>query len=274
VVKKGKLLGMTVMVALLLTGCVDNMPDMTKEQSELVAEYAAGLLLKYSPNYEYGLADDDVLAEDETIAEETETAVEESSVEESSTEKATESTKVEETEPVTEIEIHVGADKTEPDVLYIPINNTEKVELKENPYEVELAEVINAADMGVRYTHYELCSEYPSGSSDSGFTVQPQEGKKLLVIHFELENKAEDTLSCDLFDSGIRMKVNLNDKGFQKTMSTLLMNDITTYIEEIKVGASTDVVTVMEVDIASEEEIASLNLLMECGENRSALKLK
>ncbi len=267
--KKGKLLGMTVMVALLLTGCVDNMPDMTEEQSELVAEYAAGLLLKYSPNYEYGLADDEALMEEETTVEETQTVGEESSVEESS-----ESTKVEETEPVTEIEIHVGEEKTEPDVLYIPINNTEKVELKENPYEVELAEVINATDMGVRYTYYELCGEYPSGSADSGFTVQPQEGKQLLVIHFEIENKAEETLACDLFDSGIRIKVNLNDKGFKKTMSTLLMNDITTYIEEIKVGANKDVVAVMEVDITSEKEITSLNLLMECGENRSALKLK
>ncbi len=272
--KKGKLLGMTAMVALLLTGCVDNMPDMTEEQSELVAEYAAGLLLKYSPNYEYGLADEDTLLEEETIVEETETTVEESAAEESSVVESSKDTKEEESTPVTEIEIHVGADKTEPDVLYIPINSTEKVELKENPYEVELAEVINAADMGVRYTYYELCNEYPSGSADSGFTVQPQEGKKLLVIHFSLENKAENTLSCDLFDSGIRIKANLNEKGFVKTMSTLLVNDITTYIEEIKAGASTDVVTVMEVDIASEEEITSLNLLMECGENKSALKLK
>lgn len=268
--KKGKLLGLVSMVALLLTGCVDNMPDMTEEQSELVAEYAAGLLLKYSPNYKYGLADEDVLLEEESVVEET---TEESVVEESSEEPSSESTKVEETTP-TEIEIHVGADKKEPEVFYIPINATEKVELKENPYEVELAEVIDAEDMGIRYNYYELCSEYPSGSAGSGFTVQPQVGKQLLVIHFTLENKAENTLACDLFDSGIRIKANLNEKGFEKTMSTLLMNDITTYIEDLKPGANADVVTVMEVDYASEAEITSFNLLLECGENRSALKLK
>lgn len=277
--KKGKLLGMIAMVALLLTGCVDNMPDMTKEQSELVAEYAAGLLLKYSPNYEYGLADDEALVEEETLIEES--SMEETSIEEPSTEEATtevpsekESSVEEESSVTTEIDIHVGADKTEPDVKYIPINSTETVVLQENPYEVELADVIEATDLGIRYTYYEICNEYPNGSSNSGFTVQPQKGKKLLVIHFKLENKSNEALACDLFDSGIRIKVNLNEQGFEKTMSTLLMNDITTYIEDVKAGESADVVTVMEVDAATEEEITSLNLLMECGANRSALQLK
>ncbi len=273
--KKGKILGMTVMAALLLTGCVDNMPDMTAEQSELVAEYAAGLLLKYSPNYEYGLADEDALFEEETVTEESseeESAQAESTVEEETT--VTESSKEEESSVVTEIEIHVGADKTESDVKYIPVNNTETVELKENPYEVEIAEIVGTEDLGIRYTYYEICSEYPNGSGGSGFTVQPQKGKQLLVIHFNVENKAEETFACDLFDSGIRIKADVNEQGFEKTMSTLLVNDITTYIEDIKVGAKEDVVTVMEVEAVTEDDITSLNLLLECGENRSALKLK
>lgn len=271
--KKGKIVGLTLVTALLLTGCVDHMPEMTQEQSELVAEYAAGLLLKYSPNYKYGLADEDALLEEtsteEALAEEStvEETTEESRKEESSVEESTK-----ETTP-TEIEIHVGADKQD-DVLYIPINNKESVELKENPYEVELAELVNVTDMGIRYTSYELCDEYPGGSSAGGFTVQPSQGKKLMVIHFALENKAQETKACDLFDSGIRIKVNLNENGFVKTMSTLLMNDITTYIEEMKPNASADVVTVIEVDVATEDEISSLNLLIESGGNKSALKLK
>ena len=49
--KKGKVLGLLAMSAVLLTGCVDSMPELTAEQSEIIAEYAAGLLLKYSSNY-------------------------------------------------------------------------------------------------------------------------------------------------------------------------------------------------------------------------------
>ena len=51
--KKGKIIGVLAISACMLTGCIDLMPDMTEEQSELVAEYAADMLLKYSPNYHY-----------------------------------------------------------------------------------------------------------------------------------------------------------------------------------------------------------------------------
>ena len=63
--KKGKLIGMVAIAAGLLTGCVDQMPEMTEEQSALIAEYAADMLLKYSPNYVYKIADEDVLVEEE-----------------------------------------------------------------------------------------------------------------------------------------------------------------------------------------------------------------
>ena len=67
--KKGKIIGITVMVASLLTGCVDAMPDLTEEQSALIAEYAADMLLKYSPNYNYRIEDEEALAEEETTEE-------------------------------------------------------------------------------------------------------------------------------------------------------------------------------------------------------------
>ena len=56
--KKGKIIGVLAISACMLTGCIDSMPDMTEEQSELVAEYAADMLLKYSPNYHYRIAED------------------------------------------------------------------------------------------------------------------------------------------------------------------------------------------------------------------------
>ena len=61
--KKGKVLGLLAMSAVLLTGCVDSMPELTDEQSDIIAEYAAGLLLKYSPNYNYKIASEEEVAE-------------------------------------------------------------------------------------------------------------------------------------------------------------------------------------------------------------------
>ena len=60
--KKGKIIVVLAVSACMLTGCIDSMPDMTEEQSELVAEYAADMLLKYSPNYHYRIADEEEVA--------------------------------------------------------------------------------------------------------------------------------------------------------------------------------------------------------------------
>ena len=68
--KKGKVLCMLVMSAVLLTGCVDAMPDLTREQSGMIAEYAASLLLKYSPNYNYKIVSEEEVAAAKAKAEE------------------------------------------------------------------------------------------------------------------------------------------------------------------------------------------------------------
>lgn len=60
--KKGKVLGLIAMSAMLMTGCVDAMPELTAEQSDIIAEYAAGLLLKYSPRYQYRIVSEEELA--------------------------------------------------------------------------------------------------------------------------------------------------------------------------------------------------------------------
>ena len=59
--KKGKVLGLIALSAILLTGCVDAMPELTAEQSDIIAEYAAGLLLKYSPRYQYRIVSEEEL---------------------------------------------------------------------------------------------------------------------------------------------------------------------------------------------------------------------
>ena len=56
------MLGLIALSAVLLTGCVDAMPDLTAEQSDIIAEYAAGLLLKYSPRYQYRIVSEEELA--------------------------------------------------------------------------------------------------------------------------------------------------------------------------------------------------------------------
>lgn len=67
--KKAKqFLAMSCAVSLIFAGCGSSMPDLSKEQSAVISEYAASLLLKYDKDYN-GLLEEvqEVLEEPETI---------------------------------------------------------------------------------------------------------------------------------------------------------------------------------------------------------------
>lgn len=242
--KKGKMIGVAVIAAGLLTGCVDHMPDMTEEQSALIAEYAADMLLKYSPNYEYKIADE------EALIEETETT-------EEATEEASQETE-QQTEPQKEAE--TIAVETDLDIV--------------DAKEVDFAETFGIDDVEIRYDSIEVCSAYPEEKVGTGFAVNAANGKSLIIMHFTIENKSDAVITCDLFEKDFDISMNLNGGNYKKIASTLLVNDFTTYMEEIPVDESREVVIVAETEKISEEEIASCILRMTSGGENITVELK
>ena len=246
--KRGKLIGIVVIAAGLLTGCVDHMPEMTEEQSALIAEYAADMLLKYSPNYNYKIADEEVLAE---------------IVEEPITEEETEDASTEQTVEVVEVSTQITATEETTSVLDI-------VDVSE----VDFAEVFEMEDVEIRYEDMEICSVYPQGEVGTGFSVNATEGKSLVVIHMLIENTSEAVITCDLFEKDMDISINMNGGNYKKASNTLLVNDFTTYIEEIPAGESREAVIVAEVNKITEEEIDSCILRITTEEASVTAKLK
>lgn len=246
--KKGKMIGVVALVMCLMTGCVDNMPEMTQEQSDLIAEYAADLLLKYSPNYEYRLADEELLVEasteilqeettKESINETTDVATEENVTTEVEKESIHVETDVEDTQETEETQ-------TEPKLADIS--------------EVDLAELFAVEGLEISYDSYEVCASYPNKPESSGFTVSAAEGSSLLIVHFTVENVSKEKVNCDLFEAGVDISVAVNQSGEQSLMNTLLTNDITTFIEPMDASEKQEVVAVLE--ISAEEEIETLTM--------------
>lgn len=246
--KKGKIIGITVMVAGLLTGCVDAMPDLTEEQSALIAEYAADMLLKYSPNYNYRIADEETLAEETT----------EEMIEEATQEQSEVAQEEQTQESVNEMET-VEAE-----------NSLNVIDASE----AEFAETFGVDGVEIRYDFLEVCSSYPKGESGSGFSVNAPEGKSLIVISFTVENKSEEPIICDLFEKDLDVSMNLNNSNYKKISSTLLVNDFTTYMEEIPAGENREVVIVAETGEISEENINSCILRISSDDASITVKLK
>lgn len=227
--KKGKIIGVLAVSACMLTGCIDSMPDMTEEQSELVAEYAADMLLKYSPNYHYRIADEEEVASAEA---EMETSQEEETMQE-------------ESQPSQDLSqtgsgesVSVGAETS-----------------VEDGSEYDLAAFFGMDQFSIMYASCEATDAYPNAESGVGFSVTAPQGYNLLVLHFDVENLGEEAAQCDLFDQISKVTVNVNDAGYVQALSTLLTNDLTTYMEDIPAGEVADAVVVVPVEQTDLDEI-------------------
>ena len=254
--KKGKVIGLLAMSAVLLTGCVDSMPDLTAEQSDIIAEYAAGLLLKYSHHYDYK-----IVSEEEVAA----AKAEQQELQEIETQ--------EETEPETDVQ-------TEPnEVSQDTANDSEETQQKETEANVILAadDTDFAAELGIddlilRYQSFELCDSYPQ--DNTGFSVDAAQDKKLLIVHFDLEGSPEEDLNCNMFDYNIKMHLNINDSVSVTALSTMLPDELMTFMDVLPAGELVDVVAVAEVDNMTESEISSLILQVSSSGGNCTAKLK
>ena len=227
--KKGKIIGVLAISACMLTGCIDSMPDMTEEQSELVAEYAADMLLKYSPNYHYRIADEEEVASAEA---EMETSQEEETMQE-------------ESQPSQDLSqtgsgenVSAGAETS-----------------VEDGSEYDLATFFSMEQFSIRYASCEITDAYPKAESGAGFSVTAPQGYNLLILHFDVENLGEETAQCDLFDQINKVRVNVNNAGYVQALSTLLTNDLTTYMEDIPAGEVADAVVAVPVEQTDLDEI-------------------
>lgn len=238
--KKGKVLGLLAISAVLLTGCVDHMPELSAEQSDIIAEYAAGLLLKYSSNYNYKIASEEEVAA--AMAARQETA---------------ENAEVNETQSGAAETEDAESQSTASSGTQLPEPETEVTQVQVVT-DLDFAAELDIDDLIIRYQSFEICSSYPQ--DNTGFSVSAAQGRKLLVIHFDLEGLPEEDIDCNLFDYDIKMHVNINGASSVPALSTMLPNDIASYMDVVQAGEIVDVVAVMEISDMTEEEIQTLTL--------------
>jgi len=261
--KKYKILGLLAMSAVMLTGCIDSMPELSSEQSDMIAEYAAGLLLKYSPNYNYMLVSDDELAaalnqraldeqmsEAETVQQTEEAAVEEKSQEEAvpKTDLAEEKTEEASEEAPEQMLVDMGTD-------LVP--------------ELGIAE-----NVLLRYQSFEICDSYPQNAS--GFSgIDAKEGSKLLVLHFDLENDTEEAVDCQLFDYSLQLRVTVNDSMTRGTEDTpMLPDDMVSFAGTLEAGEKTDVIAAAQIEELSDSDITSLTLQISSSNGSCSIKIR
>lgn len=233
-----------VLLAVIMTGCGNAIPDMSEEQQELVAEYAAGVVLKYDKNHESKL-----------VALTLEEDGEEALAEESEVPEAPEN----EQEPATDV----------PEQAEI-IDNTENAETVVQNIE----SFLKLDSVKITYTGYEMDDFYPNESEGEGyyFIMNATEGNKLLVLKFLTENISASDVELSMAQSNVRFKVMID--GVEKNaLTTMLLNDLAFYKGTLALGESTELVLVCEVSNEQAERISSLSLIMKSVDDTATISL-
>lgn len=230
---KKKIVAVVCMIPLLLGGCNSEFPDLTDEQAKVIGEYAAVTLLKYDANNRSRLVDLDQVDE-ETIVEGT-----------SEVEKAPEVV-------MPEPELPKEPEVTKPVEPEMPDQNTEDENAVSSVEEfLELPEGVR-----VSYVGYDLSQSYQE-EDNPYFTIEASEGKNLLVTKFELVNDSSEAQEINLLDRRDNYRLTVNESYTRTTLTTLLANDLSTYMGMLEPGVSKEVILLIEVDVS---DIQSLTL--------------
>ncbi len=235
-----------------LTGCLGNDIENDLEEAEedrqlsLVAEYAAGILLKYDKNHTNGL----------TVAPPLPPSMDEPA----------DKPPMEEPMPPAGENMGTGEGPGEYS------DEGETVEISAEPVEGEeavnsgtIAEALSVPEFDITYTGYEICSSYPdSAVSDNSmlFSLQSQEGEKLLILHFDLYNGTGQDMECSLINNEAKIRLLVNDEERLNQQMTILMNDLKSFDDTVPAGSGVDTVLVFYIADDYVDNIENLTLLI------------
>ena len=226
-------------VALLTAGCGE-MPDLTQEETDLIAEYAAGILLKYDKDQVNRLVDIPIVEEAEEELEPEETEEEQTEPEDEESTAVVDVSQDEETEPtVSSVEQYYGV----PNVM-------------------------------ITYTGYEVADSYPPSTEEEDlvFSMDASAGKQLLVLKFNAQNLSGEDQNLNMLGYGARFRVSVNGESSKGALATMLVNDMQTYNDVIPAGAAVELVSIVEIPQGT--NVGSIDMILRGGEQDATLRLQ
>ncbi len=240
-----KTCAMMTMTILLFTGCGAQLPELTAEEELQVSEYAAKILLEYDANNRSRLVSLEKVVEwEQKQQEKQENALQQP-----------------------------GQGGMQ------PVENTPVIELGQETASgitTGTIEEFYSLPEGVKvvYQGNEVCDSYsPDGGANHYFAMDAKEGKKLLVLKFNLENQSQVEQKVSMLSQSAQIRLTVNGNGYNVLM-TMLMEDLSTYVGSISAGGTVETVLIAEADSDAVNEITSLGLSLKSDAKGCTIQLQ
>ena len=221
-------------------GCLEATP-LTEGEMDAAAEYAASLLLRYDENYDMPLYYMDWPEEEDSEAAQ---APED-------TKKPGEGT--------------TSSGSVESTVAPTPLPDKSK----EEGITQQLTEIMDVNNITVSCTGY---VPMKSVQSTEYFSLTAKEGRRYIVVYFELQNNTNRDLVFDASEKGLQYSLDINTKTSYKVSLSMLPNDLQYMEIPVPANGTADGVLVFEV---ADTTYNTIHLIVENNENDTIfVKLK
>ncbi len=205
--------------AFLMTGCGE-MPNLTQEETELISEYAVGVLLKYDTAHGRRLVD----TSGYVLEEEPE-------------------------EPVEEPEEPVEEEQPEPETEELVVVDVSQDEEETQPTASSVEQYYGIPNISITYQGCEIADSYPpTGEGETlFFSMDATPGMQLLVLKFNAQNLSGEDQTLNMLGYGATFRISVNGEPSKGALATMLVNDMQTYNSMIPANTSVDLVSIVEV---------------------------
>lgn len=244
---KRLILSLLIIISLMaFSGCVNKL-ETSQEQTDALAEYMAGLLLKYDANYDRALRPVQAAVEDSADKQ---------------------------TDIIEDKEKNDNADTTDASDNKSDVN-ANKDDRKETDSDKQMAysltEVIGQADFDISYLDYKLADIYPENYNKTYFFVEADEGKQLLVIRFNIKNASQENKNLTLSDAEIKYQLEMAGSRIDKPWFTVLENDLQYIDITMEPEAATEAVLIYQ--ISKTADTTNMKLLVTNGDKKLLIPL-
>jgi len=218
-------------IMFMLTGCTNQIPEMTEAENALITEYAAGLLLKYHADYNGKLVDTSILPEPVVPDVNVEEIVSDNTASGDSGENVS----------------------SEPEEIIKP--------------SLSIAQVLGVSGFDVTYRSFEVCDKYPETEStpeELFFSMKAGQENKLLVLKLDVMNtSAQENMFDTLMLTELDCKLIMNNGKTQRAYVSMLENDFMAISRKFDAGEVYEAVIITEMPEAEAQAITSVGLQLQ-----------
>lgn len=236
--KKGLVSILLCGVMLSTAGCGTKPYDLSSEEQEKVAAYAAHVVTRYNDRQDEGL----IKIQQEDVSEETADSKEPQAETKDKQENTEDNTK------------NVTSDAEKPKAETVSLRQALKLE----------------DGLDASFENYDVTDSYVESDY---FAMNATAGKTFLAVHINLKATGGD-IECDMLKKNLKYRVVINGDKTVAAQTSILLNDLGTYQGTIAGGSAQECVLLFETEKQNVENITSLQLKVSDGSTSTVSELQ